>query len=314
MARKVIIDCDPGIDDAVALAIALFDPRLDVVAVTAVAGNVAAEQASRNVQAIIEQLDPPRYPRLGVATAPDHSPATDARYMHGDDGLGNTGFEVSRLHHQHPSEKVICDALRADPDRVSLLCLGPLTNVARAFQRDPELPTVVDRVIMMGGCVDGIGNVTAAAEFNIHQDPASARIVFNSPVTKTLIPLDVTRRVRATLSFLDTLPPESTRVGRFVRKILPFIYRAYHQRLGQESIHLHDTVALLAALEPELFEFAEMAGDVETQGELTMGTTVFDRRLNPVWRTNMDVAIGVEPKQAYEHIVRALTAAGQLSS
>lgn len=129
MTRKVIIDCDPGIDDAVALSMALFDPRLDVVAVTAVAGNVAADQASRNVQAIIEQLDPPRYPRLGAATAADVSPATDARYVHGDDGLGNAGFAVSRLQHQHPSEKVICDALRSDPNQVSLICLGPLTNV-----------------------------------------------------------------------------------------------------------------------------------------------------------------------------------------
>ncbi len=313
MARKVIIDCDPGIDDAVALSIALFDPRLDVVAVTAVAGNVAAAQASRNVQAIIEQLDPPRYPRLGAASAPDESPATDARFMHGEDGLGNAGFEVSRLHHQHPSEKVICDTVRADPNRITLLCLGPLTNVARAFQRDPELPSVVDRIIMMGGCIDGIGNVTTIAEFNIYHDPASARLVFASPVTKTLVPLDVTRRVRMTLNFMESLPSETTRVGAFLRKILPFIFRAYHQRMGQESIHLHDTVALIAALEPELFEFTEMAGDVETQGEITMGATVFDRRLNPVWRPNMDVAVGMDPAQVYDRIVRALVLAGEAS-
>lgn len=314
MTRKVIIDCDPGIDDAVALSMALFDPRLDVVAVTAVAGNVAADQASRNVQAIIEQLDPPRYPRLGVATAPDVSAATDARYMHGDDGLGNAGFVVSRLQHQHPSEKVICDALRSDPNQVSLICLGPLTNVARAFQRDPEVSTVVDRIIMMGGCVDGIGNVTPSAEFNIYHDPASARIVFNSPVTKTLIPLDVTRQVRMTLSFLDALPAETNRVGGFLRKIFPFIFRAYHQRLGQESIHLHDTVAVVAAIEPGLFKFAEMAGDVETRGELTMGTTVFDRRLNPVWRPNMDVAVGIDRTRVYDHIVRALAFSGRAKS
>lgn len=313
MARKVIIDCDPGIDDAVALSIALFDPRLDVAAVTAVAGNVAAEQASRNVQAIIEQLDPPRFPRLGVATAPDTSPATDARLMHGEDGLGNSGFVLSRLQHQHPSEKVICDAVRAEPNAVTLLCLGPLTNVARAFQRDPDLPSLVNRIIMMGGCVDGVGNVTPAAEFNVFHDPASAKIVFNAPVTKTLVPLDVTRRVRMTLSFLEALPDELTRVGAFLRKALPFIYRAYHQHLGQESIHLHDTVALIAALEPELFDFAEMAGDVETAGEITTGSTVFDRRLNPVWRPNMDVAVGIDAAQVLDGIVRALELAGQAS-
>ena len=128
MTRKVILDCDPGIDDAVALAMALFDPRLEVVAVTATAGNVSADQASRNVQAIIEQLDPFRFPRVGCATAPEDCAGTNALHMHGEDGLGNTGFAVSRLHHRHPSEKVICDAVRAEPNRVTLVCLGPLTQ------------------------------------------------------------------------------------------------------------------------------------------------------------------------------------------
>jgi inosine-uridine nucleoside N-ribohydrolase len=306
MARKVIIDCDPGIDDAVALAMSLFDQRLDVVAVTAVAGNVPAAQASRNVQAIIEQLDPPRFPRLGAATAPEDSPVSDARRMHGEDGLGNVGIAVSRLHHQHPSEKVICDAVRAAPNQVTLICLGPLTNVARAFQRDPGLPSVVDRIVMMGGSVDGVGNVTAAAEFNIHFDAVSARTVFQAPVTKTLVPLDVTRAVDLTLGVYDDLPSEETRVGAFLRKILPFIFRAYHQLLGQESIHLHDAVAMVAVTDPDLFEFVEMAADVETRGELTLGATVFDRRANPEWRPNMDVAVGIDEQRVYDCIVRAL--------
>ena len=116
MARKVILDVDPGIDDAVALCLALFDPRLEVVAATAVAGNVPAEQATRNVQTIIEQLDPPRWPRIGVATEPDMAAAVDNRSIHGSDGLGNADFAVAELHHQHPSEKVICDEVRAAPE------------------------------------------------------------------------------------------------------------------------------------------------------------------------------------------------------
>jgi inosine-uridine nucleoside N-ribohydrolase len=307
MTRKVIIDCDPGIDDAVALAMALLDPRLDVVAVTAVAGNVPAEQASRNVQSIIEQLDPPRFPRLGAATAPEYAPVPDSRCIHGDDGLGNAGIAVSRLHHQHPSEKVICDAVRAAPNQVTLVCLGPLTNVARAFHRDPGLNTVVDQIVMMGGSVDGVGNVTAAAEFNMHFDALSARTVFQSPVTKTLIPLDVTRAVEFTLGLYDDLPPEETRVGAFLRRILPFIFRAYHQLLGKESIHLHDAVALVAVTDPELFQFRHMSGDVETSGELTLGTTVFDRRANPQWRPNMDVAVGIDPQKVVQRILRGLS-------
>ncbi len=309
MTRKVIIDCDPGIDDAVALSLALFDPRLEVVAVTAAAGNVSADQASRNVQAVIEQLDPPRYPRLGAATAPDFSPGNDARHMHGEDGLGNSGFVLSRLHHQHPSEKVICDAVRADPNLVTILCLGPLTNLARAFSRDPDVVTMVDRIVMMGGAVDGIGNVTPAAEFNVHFDPISAQSVFQAPVTKTLIPLDVTRQVAFTLGFIDQLPPEATRVGGFLRKILPFIYRAYHQRLGQESVHLHDAIALMSVVQPDLFEMQAMAGDVEIRGELTIGATVFDRRPVPAWRPNMDVAIGTDAGAVISGIRRVLNAA-----
>jgi inosine-uridine nucleoside N-ribohydrolase len=306
MARKVIIDCDPGIDDAVAISMALFDPRVDVVAVTATAGNVPAEQASRNVQAIIERLDPPRFPRVGAASFADSCAGIDNRLMHGDDGLGSQGFVVSRLHHQHPSEKVICDAVRADPHNVTLVCLGPLTNVARAFQRDPELPALVDRLVISGGCIDGIGNVTAAAEYNMFFDAASARTVFRSPVTKTLVPLDVTRTVKLTLDFLNGLPAETTRTGAFLRKILPFIYRAYHQRLGQESILLHDAVAMAFVLDSTLFECAEMSGDVETRGELTLGATVFDRRYSPQWRPNMDVARRADPEKVITCILNSL--------
>ncbi|MFW6171642.1 MAG: nucleoside hydrolase [Planctomycetota bacterium] len=310
MPRQVIFDCDPGIDDAVALSMGLFDPRLDVVAVTATAGNVPADQASRNVQAIVEQLDPVRFPRLGSATPPEQCSGLSATYLHGEDGLGNAGIAVSRLHHQHPSEKVISDAVRAAPHRVTIVCLGPLTNIARAFQRDPELPSLVDRIVMTGGAINGIGNVTAAAEFNMFFDANSARAVFQCPMTKTLIPLDVTRTLKFTLDFLDQIPRESTRVGAFLTRILPFYYRVYHQQLGQESVFLHDVIALAAVLEPELFEFKEMAGDVETRGDLTLGTTVFDRRPNLRWRPNMDVAVGMDRKRVLGLIVKSLALGG----
>lgn len=314
MARKVVIDCHPGIDDAIALTMALFDPRLEVLAITATAGNVAGDQASRNVQSIVEQLDPPRLPRLGAAAYADSAAGTNNRLLHGDDGLANTSFAVSRLHHQHPSEKVICDAVRAEPHAVTLVCLGPLTNVARAFQRDPELPVLVDRLVMAGGCVDGVGNVTAIAEYNIFFDPASARTVFRSPVTKTLVPLDVTRSVKFTLDFLDCLPSETTRAGALLRGIVPFLYRAYHQHLGRESIQLHAVVTLALALDPTLFQSQEMSGDVETRGELTLGATVFDRRHTPSWRPNMDVVMKADPEKVFACIANSLALAGSATA
>jgi inosine-uridine nucleoside N-ribohydrolase len=208
MPRKVIIDCDPGIDDAVALAMALFDPRLEVVAITAVAGNVPAECANVNVQAIVEQLDPPRYPRIGSATAAESGPAVDQRHICGEDGLGNAGFAVSQLARQHPSEKLICDEVHAAPNEITLICLGPLTNVARALQRDPEFATNIGRIVVAGGSANCIGNVTPCSEFNIYYDSISARAVFRSLTTKTLIPLDVSTQVSWSFDLMEMLPGE----------------------------------------------------------------------------------------------------------
>lgn len=311
MARKVIIDCDPGIDDAAALCLALFDPRLDVIAVTAVAGNVSAELASRNVQVVVDQLDPPRFPREGTATPVDDAPALDGTLLHGTDGLGNSGYEVARLHHQHSSDRIISDEVHNAPDEVTLLCLGPLTNVALALKRDPDLPNLVSRIVIAGGSVAAGGNVTPAAELNMYSDPASAQTVFRSLTTKTLIPLDVTLQVAFSMSVLDELPSEETRVGRFLRRVLPFTFRAHHQVLGRELVQLHGAIALLYLLQPELFETREMAGDVETRGVLTKGATIFDRRPKPLWRKNMEVAVEIDAAAARDAIVRGWADAGR---
>lgn len=311
MPRKVILDVDPGIDDAVALALALFDPRLEVIAVTAVAGNVSAEQATRNVQAIVEQLDPPRLPRIGAAVEPERAAPVDSRHLYGADGLGNSNFAVAELHQRHPSEKVIADEIRAAPDSVTVIALGPLTNIAAALRRDPTLAGQIGHLLIMGGAVAGAGNVTPAAEFNIYCDPHSAREVFRSRTTKTLIPLDVTQQVLFTFDLFDQLPDESTKAGRFLRKILPFAFRSHRQELGLEGIHLHDPVALIAATHPELFTTQRLSGDVEIQGELTMGATVFDRRHPPQWRPNMDVALELDAAGVTDAIIRGLAEAAR---
>jgi inosine-uridine nucleoside N-ribohydrolase len=311
MPRKVIIDCDPGIDDVVALAMALFDPRLEVVAVTAVAGNVSAEQATINVQAIVERLDPPRYPRLGAATPAEDVPYIDSRHLHGPDGLGGAGLAVSQLARQHPSEKLICDEVRAASGDITIVCLGPLTNVARALQRDPELVNHISRLVIMGGAVRGIGNVTPCAEFNMYADPASARLVFRSPTTKTLIPLDVTDQVPWSLDLLEKLPDEYTRAGKLLRATLPYLYRSVRQHLGLESITLPDAVAIAALVHPELFKTEELTGDVETAGELTLGATIFDRRPTALHRGDMEVALEIDVAAVADTIVRSLAEAGK---
>jgi len=314
MPRKVILDVDPGIDDALAMCMALFDPELEVMAVTAVGGNVPPHLATRNVQAIIEHLDPPRLPRVGAASYPDDGLPVDSRHIYGVDGLGDVGVLAAQLRTPHPSEKVICDQVRAAPEAVTIIALGPLTNVARAFNRDPELPSLVGAVVMVGGTVEGPGNIRPAVEFNMFCDPASARAVFRAPCTKTLIPLDVTNRVVLSFDFLNQLPPETTRVGGLLRKIVPPAFRAYRQESGLEGIHVHDTVALLSVMAPELFHTQPMAGDVEITGELTTGATVFDRRRVPAWRCNMDVAVDMDVPKVVEKIVEKLAQAGKATA
>jgi inosine-uridine nucleoside N-ribohydrolase len=310
MVRKVIIDCDPGIDDALALTLALFDPKLEVVAVSAVAGTVPAERATLNVQAIIEQLDPPRYPRLGSATAAEDVPYTDGRLLHGPDGLGGAGLAVSKLARQHPAEKLISDEVRAAPDEVTIVCLGPLTNVARALIREPDLVDLISRIVIRGGSLRGVGDVTPCAESNIYADPAAARAIFKSPITKTLIPLDVTDQVVWNLDLLEKLPADFSRAGRLLRATLPYLFRSYRQHLGLESIRLPDAVGLCAVLHPELFHTEELAGDVETGGEITTGVTVFDRRPNSPHRGDIEVALEVDAAAVADCIVRGLNQAG----
>jgi len=311
MAKKLIIDCDPGIDDAVALCLALFDPRLEVLAVTAAEGNVSAKQASLNVQVLLDHLDPPRYPRVGTASPSEGTPAPDLRRLHGDNGLGGLDLPAAQLHHQHPSEKIICDEIRTAPGQVTILCLGPLTNLARAFQRDPELALSVDQVIISGGSLCGIGNATPAAEFNMFHDPVAARAVFRSAATKTVIPLDVTDQVKLTLEIIEQLPSEATRAGFLLRHLIPFSFRAYRQHLGLERIYLQDVVALTAALHPELFETEELSGDVETSGELTKGATIFDRRRLAPARSNLAVATDVDVAAVKDSILRGMAEAGK---
>lgn len=293
MARKVILDVDPGVADAMAVCLALGDPRLEVVAVTATGGTVLPRQATRNVQTIIEQLDPPRWPRIGAADM-DQPLRTDGRELCGADGFCGAVFGLAELHHRHPSSKVIADEIRAAPGQVTIIAGGPLSNIGAMLQREPDLATQVGHLVIVGGTLHGPGNVTPAAEFNIYCDAEAARQVFHSHVTKTLIPLDVSRQVVLEYDLLKQLPSESTGAGKLLQAILPGVYHTYRQRLGLEGILVHEVVGVVATLYPELFSTEPLYCDVETGGVLTHGATVIDRRRVPDGMPNMDVAVALD--------------------
>src|SRR5262249_13887048 len=153
------------------------------------------EQATRNVQTIVEQLDPPKWPRLGAAS-PDRMLRIDARHIFGTDGFCGAHFPLAELHHQRPSIKVISDEVRAAPGDVTIVAMGPMSNIATVLQAQPDLAAMIGHLIILGGTVAGPGNITAAAEFNVYCDAEAARDVFRSPVTKTLVPIDVSGRIQ----------------------------------------------------------------------------------------------------------------------
>src|SRR5262245_54374971 len=209
MTRKLVLIADPGIDGAFAVALALNDPDLDVLALLATAGNVPAEQATRNVHILVEQLDPRRWPRLGAALPVEYE--IDGTRLHGPGGLGGLDFPCAELHHPHPSDRLLVDLLRQHPKEVTVVCLGPLTVVARALDRDPELPSLVHRLVCMGGTMSEPGNAGPTTEFHFACDPLAARQVIRSGAPVTLIPLDVTRKVLFSPTDLLELPAAESR-------------------------------------------------------------------------------------------------------
>ncbi len=308
MPRKVILDVDPGIDDAVALAIALFDPRLDVLAVTATGGNVTPEQATANVQAVVGLLDPPKLPRIGVAPADVLLPEKTVN-LHGPGGLGGADLPRARLHAGHPSEKLIHEIVRANPGEVTILALGPLTNIARVIGRDPAITEQIGELVISGGTHSARGSTTPVADFNFYCDPEAARQVIRQPLTKTLVPLETTGRVVLGFDFLEQVPDDSSRAGNLLHRILPHAFRAHRQLLGTEGIRLHDAVAVASLLHPELFERTTVGADVETSGELTTGMLVLDRREVNRWKRNVDLLVDVDTGGVRDCLLRGLAQA-----
>src|SRR5690242_3072531 len=259
MARKVILVTDPGIDGACAVALALLDPELDVLGLAATGGNVPPEQATRNIHILIEQLDPGRWPRLGAALPIEYE--TDATRLHGPGGLGGTDFPCAQLHHPHPSDKVISDLVRLHPNEIVVVLLGPATTFARALDRDPDLASLVQRVVMVGRSWHEPGDASPAAEFHFFCDPAAARQVLRCGAPVLLLPLDVTRKLVFSPSDLTRLPNLESRAGRFLKQIVPHGIAPTASLYGVEGVYMQDVFGVLAVAQPTAFTTRPVAVD-----------------------------------------------------
>lgn len=312
LTTPILIDTDPGIDDALAILLALGSPEVSVEAITTVAGNVEVDLATANVFRVLDVARPwdvarpGRRPRVARgATAPLVGPLLTAAHVHGEDGLGNLGglWEPDgRPRYPEPSHTLqmldgadlILETADRFAGRLVVVALGPLTNVALALRRDPRRLAQAARIVVMGGAVAVPGNVTAAAEFNMHVDPEAAALVFASGLPIELVPLDVTRRVVLTRADLRAaLGRHGGSTARFIEDFTAHGFDFETQR-GDGGMALHDPLAVGVAMDPSLVTLEPLHVAVECEGRLTRGMTVADRRPHrdrpaPTCRAALDV-------------------------
>jgi len=304
-SRPVAIDTDPGIDDALALMLALRSPELRVELITTVAGNVPVHVATANTRCVLSLLAPPAWPAVAQgAGRPLRRPLHTATTFHGDDGLGG----VTTLRHadgslaypvpeqpaaQRQAVQRLLQLVQRYGRDLTVIALGPLTNVARAIQLSPATMQQLGRLVIMGGAIGVPGNVSPVAEFNIFVDPHAADVVFRAGLPITLVPLDVTRQVRLTRDFLQHASQGSA------TRLVPAIHDLTQHPLQSqaEGMALHDPLAIAVAIDPSLITLTSLPVCVETRGPHTLGMTVADQRPSAYWLSDMprlEVALEVD--------------------
>jgi purine nucleosidase len=276
--RPIIIDTDPGQDDAIAILLALASPELEVRAVTAVAGNVPLPLTERNARALVELAGRPEVPVAAGCARPLVRPLVTAEQVHGKTGLDGADLPdpTIPLDRRHAVDLIVEEAMAAAPGDLTLCVLGPLTNIAMAMVKEPRIVPRLARIVLMGGGFFEGGNTTPTSEFNIYVDPHAAMTVFDSGVPLVVAPLDVTHRALMPRAWIDGLGALGTATGRACQGMLTFYERFDIDRYGQDGGPLHDPCVIAWMLDPTLFRGREVNVRVETGSELTMGMTVVD--------------------------------------
>ena len=277
--RKIIIDTDPGQDDAVAILLALAWPEdVTVLGVTAVAGNVPLPLTEKNARIVCELAGKPETLVFAGCDVPMKRKLVTAEHVHGKTGLDGPKMDdpTMPLQAQHGVDFIIETLRTHDAGTVTLCPLGPLTNIATAFEKAPDIVDKVQEIVLMGGAYFEVGNITPAAEFNIYVDPEAAKIVFASGIPIVVMPLDVTHHALTTHARVDAFSALGTKVGDMVAAWTNFFERFDKEKYGSEGAPLHDPCVIAYLIQPDLFEGRHVNVEIETQSDLTLGMTVAD--------------------------------------
>lgn len=301
MTKRILIDADPGIDDSCAILLALASPELSLEGISVVHGNSSLEQGTINGLSILELALASHIPLAKGCENPLVQPSLLAPETHGNTGLGYAKLPSPRTKPvvQHGCDFLI-EKILSSPGEITLVAIGPLTNVALAIRQQPRIVDSIKELIIMGGAIRHEGNTTALAEFNTYVDPHAAHIVFHAGIPTTLVPLDVTYQCILTTQDVERLQSIESPISTFIKDATRF-YMEYHEDYqGIEGCVINDPLALALTFAPELCDYQELPVDVDISGGVSMGKTFADFYNYGKKPANMKVALGVRPRDFIE--------------
>jgi purine nucleosidase len=311
--KRLIIDTDPGIDDSLAILLALASPEVRLEAVTVVSGNTTAEQGVRNALGVLELAGGGDIPVAQGVPVPLIQPLLVATETHGEIGIGYARLPPPQL---QPVSKhgvdLIIDKITSNPGEISLVAIGPLTNVALAIRKQPRIVEAVREVIIMGGAIKVEGNTTPLAEYNTYCDPHAAHIVFHSGMPMTLVPLDVTYQAILTKSDVERLLEIQSPISRFIADATRFYMEFHNEYQKIAGCVINDPLALALTFAPHLVDTQHLYVDVDISGGVSMGKTFADFYQVKKARPNMQVALSVRSRQYIELFLGRMEALARL--
>ncbi|MGE5374055.1 MAG: nucleoside hydrolase [Bacteroidota bacterium] len=308
--KRIIIDTDPGVDDALAFLLALASPEVQLEALTTTQGNVTIDKATRNALSVLELAQAGHIPVARGSVVPLVQPLRASAHVHGESGLGDAHLPEPQMQPipQHAVDYLIERTL-AEPGGISIFPIGPLTNIAMAIRKEPRFAAAVKELVIMGGAILEHGNITPQAEFNIYVDPHAAHIVFHSGIPITLIPLDVTHKCLLLQEHVDRLMQIPSPISRFIRDMIQ-VYLKFSYELGSSGCALHDPLTLATVIAPELLTLKEYHVDVDISGGVSMGKTFADVINITKKPANMKVAMDVRGEDFVELFLQRMESLG----